>query len=240
MKYFKFSILFFALLFSFSSCAELEKLAKDVNLEPSLADISGGLKQALSQGITKGVKVLSAKDGFYKSAYKILLPEEAQKVTQRLKIIPGFDKLEENLLEKINRGAEDAAQEATPIFVDAIKAMTFQDAKNILMGDNNAATNYLNKATYDALYGKFNPKIVTSLDKFEARSLWKKAAETYNKIPLIGAKVPTDLDDYITKQALNGLFKKVEEEEKNIRTNKLSRSTDLLKKVFAKQDANRK
>jgi Protein of unknown function (DUF4197) len=240
MKNFKISILLFSLLFSFSSCAELEKLAKDVNLEPSLADIGNGLKQALTQGITKGVKVLTAKDGYYKSAYKILLPEEAQKVTQKLKIIPGFDKLEENLLEKINRGAEDAAQEATPIFVDAIKAMTFQDAKNILMGDNNAATSYLNKATYQSLYGKFNPKIMTSLDKFEARSLWKKAAETYNKIPLIGTKVPTDLDDYITKQALNGLFKKVEEEEKDIRTNKLNRPTDLLKKVFAKQDANRK
>jgi hypothetical protein len=240
MKNFKLSILLLAVLFSFSSCAELEKIAKDVNLGPSLAEIGSGLKQALTQGITKGVKVLSAKDGFYKSAYKILLPEEAQKVTQKLKIIPGFDKLEENLLEKINRGAEDAAKEATPIFVDAIKAMTFQDAKNILMGNNIAATTYLHKATYESLYTKFNPKIVASLDKFEARSLWKKAAETYNKIPLIGTKVTTDLDDYITKQALTGLFKKVEEEEKDIRTNKLNRPTDLLKKVFAQQDANRK
>lgn len=239
MKKLALPILLVSAVLSLASCDALKKAAAKALLEPTLEEIGKALKEALTQGITKGVKVLSEKDGYYKSAYKILLPEEARKVTERLKVVPGFDKLEENLLEKINRGAEDAAKEAGPIFVSAIRQMTFADAKNILMGSDNAATDYLNRTTYQALYGKFNPKIVASLDKFEARSLWKKAADAYNKIPLV-TKVNNDLDDYITKQALTGLFRKVEDEEKNIRRNKLSRSTDLMKKVFAQQDSNRK
>ena len=226
-------------LMSLSSCDTLQAVAKDVLAEPTLDEIGRGLKEALNKGITKGVENLSARDGYYKSAYKILLPPEARKVTDRLKGIPGFEKLEENLLEKINRGAEEAAKEATPIFVSAIRSLTFQDVTNILMGENNAATSYLNRTTSTQLYDKFNPIIVASLDKVGANDLWKKAADTYNKIPLI-AKVNNDLDDYITKEALKGLFSKIEEEEKNIRTNKLARSTDLMRKVFAKQDANRK
>ena len=217
------------------SCDTLKGIANDVLAEPTLDEISRGLKEALTKGITKGVDVLSAKDGFYKSAYKILLPAEARKVTDRLKVVPGFEKLEENLLEKINRGAEDAAKEATPIFVSAIKSMTFKDATNILMGTDNAATDYLNRTTNQLLYDKFNPKIVSSLDKVGANDLWKKAADAYNRIPLV-TKVNNDLDDYVTKEALKGLFAKVAEEEKNIRNNKLSRTSDLLKKVFAKQD----
>lgn len=218
------------------SCDTLKGIAKDVMAEPTLDEISKGLKEALTNGITKGVNVLSAKDGYYKSAYKILLPPEARKVTDRLKVVPGFDRLEENLLEKINRGAEDAAKEATPIFVSAIRSMTFKDATNILMGKDNAATDYLNRTTNQLLYEKFNPKIVTSLDKVGANDLWKKAADAYNRIPMV-TKVNNDLDDYITKEALKGLFAKVEEEEKNIRNNKLSRTSALLKKVFAKQDS---
>ncbi len=197
------------------------------------------MKEALSNGITKGVNVLSARDGYYKSAYKILLPEEARKVTDRLKVVPGFTNLENELLEKINRGAEDAAKEAGPIFLTAIKAMTIQNAANILMGADNSATQYLNATTYQPLYEKFNPKIVASLDKIGANNLWAKAADAYNKIPLV-TKVNNNLGDYVTKEALKGLFAKVEEEEKNIRRNKLARGSDLLKKVFAKQDSNRK
>lgn len=218
------------------SCDTLQGIAKDVLAEPTLDEISRGLKEALTKGITKGVDVLSAKDGYYKSAYKILLPSEVRKVTDRLKVVPGFEKLEDNLLEKINRGAEDAAKEATPIFVTAIKSMTFKDATNILMGADNAATDYLNRTTNQLLYDKFNPKIVSSLNKVGANDLWKKAADAYNRIPLV-TKINNDLDDYVTKEALKGLFAKVEEEEKNIRTNKLSRTSDLLRKVFAKQDS---
>jgi hypothetical protein len=225
--------------FYFSSCDTLAGIAKEVLLEPTADEIGRGLKEALDKGITKGVERLSARDGYYRSPYKILLPAEARQVTDRLKAIPGFEKLEENLLEKINRGAEEAAKEATPIFVSAIKALTFKDVTNLLMGADNAATDYLQRTTQQPLYDKFNPVIVRSLDKVGANELWKKAADTYNKIPFI-TKVNNDLDDYITREALKGLYAQMEEEEKNIRRNKLARTSDLLRKVFAKQDSNRK
>ena len=133
-------LLLATLLLSLPACDTLQQIAKDAMAEPTLEEIGSGLKQALRNGVSKGVETLSQKDGYFKSAYKILLPDEARKVTDRLKNIPGFNNLENELLEKINRGAEEAAKEAGPIFVNAITAMTFQDARNILMGENNAAT----------------------------------------------------------------------------------------------------
>ncbi len=223
---------------SFYSCAELAGIAGSVlggDGALTSAQIGQGLKQALEIGITQGANKLSLKDGYYKSIYKILLPEEARKVTDRLKIIPGFDKAEEVLLEKINRGAEDAAKKAAPIFKTAITSMTFSDATNILMGSDNAATNYLEGATKSKLYNEFNPVIVNSLNKFGAIEYWEKAVTKYNSIPLV-KKVNPRLDDYITQQALTGLFNMVEKKEKGIRTNISERTTDLLKQVFAKQD----
>ena len=203
--------------------------------ELTAAEIGAGLKEALNIGISKGADRLSAEDGYYKSVYKILLPEEARKVTDKLQDIPGFTEVEEVILEKINRGAEDAAKKAKPIFVSAIKQMTFSDAMDILMGDKNAATQYLYRTTYDQLYAEFNPVIIESLDKFNARKYWADAVNTYNKIPFVD-KVNTDLGAYVTEQALDGLFGMVEKEELNIRQNVSARTTDLLKKVFAKQD----
>ncbi len=203
--------------------------------ELSSMEISSGLKEALEVGIGKGSDALSKRDGFYKSAYKIMLPPEAQKVADKLRNVPGFNNVEERILEKINRGAEDAAKKAKPIFVSAIRQMTFSDAKNILLGEQNAATTFLNRTTSDALYKEFNPVIVQSLDKFDARKYWADAVNAYNKIPFVDKANP-DLDDYVTKQALNGLFSMVEEEERNIRTNIAARTSDLLKKVFARQD----
>ena len=226
-------------IFSISSCDILNEAANSVLSEPSTEEIGKALKEALSNGVTKGVNTLSQRDGYYKSIYKILLPNDVRKVTDKLKAVPGFTNLENELLEKMNRGAEDAAKEAGPIFLSAIRQMTFQDAVNILMGADNSATNYLNKTTNAQLYEKFNPKIVASLEKIGANTLWKKAADTYNNIPLV-TKVNNDLDDYVTKKALDGLFGKIAEEEKNIRRNKGARTTELLKKVFAKQDKNRK
>lgn len=226
-------------IFSITSCDALKEVANSVLAEPTAEEIGKALKEALSNGITKGVNNLSQRDGYFKSAYKILLPDDVRRVTDKLKAVPGFTNLENELLEKMNRGAEDAAKEAGPIFLSAIRQLTFQDALNILMGADNSATNYLNKTTRTQLYEKFNPKIVNSLEKIGANSLWKKAADAYNKIPLV-TKVNNDLDDYVTEKALDGLFGKVAEEEKNIRRNKGARTTDLLKKVFAKQDGNRK
>ena len=226
-------------IFTLASCDVLKEAADSVLAEPTAAEIGKALKEALSNGITKGVNNLSQRDGYFKSAYKILLPDDVRKVTEKLKVVPGFTNLENELLEKMNRGAEDAAKEAGPIFLSAIKQMTFQDAANILMGADNSATNYLNKTTNQQLYTKFNPKIVASLNKIGANDLWRKAADAYNKIPLV-TKVNNDFDDYVTKKALDGLFGKVAEEERNIRRNKGARTTALLKKVFAKQDGNRK
>jgi len=225
----------FASFFTFSSCDVLQEVANQALSEPSLSEIGQGLKEALKNGISKGADALSQRDGYFKSAYKILLPADVRKVTDKLKNVPGFSNIENELLEKMNRGAEDAAKEAAPIFITAIKGLTFQDAKNILMGNDNAATLFLNRTTNQPLYDKFKPKIISSLDKIGANDLWKKAVNTYNKIPLVN-KINNDLSDYVTKEALKGLFKKIEEEEKNIRNNKLARGSALLKKVFALQD----
>lgn len=233
-------LLVFVLLIQVAACtpAELQKALGTVLSESgglSSQQIGQGLKEALNVGISKGAQRLSAQDGYFKSAYKILLPEEVQKVTSKLQNVPGFSQVENKLLELVNRGAEDAAKAAKPIFTHAIKQMTFKDATNILMGDKNAATQYLNTTTYDKLYQSFQPKIVKSLDKVNATDYWNKAISTYNKIPFV-QKMNPNLDDYVTQQALKGLFGMVEKEERNIRTNVASRTTDLLKQVFAKQD----
>ncbi len=231
--------MFLVCLLAMPACDTLKEVANSVLSEPTIDEIGRGLKDALAKGATRGAGELSAQDGYLKSAYKILLPEQARKVADKLRVVPGFNNFENELLEKINRGAEDAAKEAGPIFLNSIKQMTIQDATNILLGADNSATEYLKRTTNTELYQKFNPKIVASLNKIGANNLWKKAADAYNKIPLV-TKVNSDLDDYVTTQALTGLFGKVSEEEKNIRRNKGARTTELLKKVFAKQDANRK
>lgn len=224
-----------ALLLTLSACDVIKDVAGGVLSEPTLAEIAQGLKEALIKGTNKGSGELSQKDGYLKSVYKILLPPEVRKVADKLKNVPGFNNLENELLEKMNRGAEDAAKEATPIFTSAIKQMTFQDATNILMGADNAATDYLKRTTNQQLYDKFNPKIVASLDKIGANNLWRKAANAYNAIPLV-TKINNDLDDYVTTEALKGLYGKIGEEEKNIRNNLTARTSELLRKVFAKQD----
>jgi hypothetical protein len=201
----------------------------------SEADIANGLKEALNIGVDASVKSLSAKDGFYGSIYKILLPPEAQKITTKLKSIPGFSNLEEEAIKKINAAAEDAASKAGSIFLNAIKQMTFNDVKNILMGEKDAATQFLRRATYNTLYAEFKPVMVGSLNKFGALDYYGKAADTYNKIPFV-EKVNTDLADYVANKALDGLFDLVKKKELSIRTDISQRTSDLLKKVFSKQD----
>lgn len=231
----------FIFIFSLMSCSaqDLQKAMDIVNAAGgdglTTAQIGGGLKEALDQGITKGAQRLSQKDGYFKSTYKILLPPEAREITNKLKGVPGFAQVENTILEKINRGAEDAAKKATPIFVSAIKAMTFQDAMGILMGEKNAATAYLNSRTYQSLYAEFSPVIINSLDKFKAREYWADAVNAYNRIPFV-KKANPDLADYVTSQALEGLFSMVEKEELNIRKNVGARTSDLMRRVFAKQD----
>lgn len=228
-----------AIVCTLSSCAEMQQvidqLPQGTNGVLSQAEIGNGLKEALNNGITKQVSKLTATDGFFKNqAVKILLPEELQKVDTKLRQI-GLSSLADDGLKMINRAAEDAVKEATPIFVDAVKQMTFTDAKNILMGADNSATSYLQNTTSTALYSKFSPVIKNSYTKVGADKIWNQIITKYNSIPLV-KKVNPDLTDYTTNKAMEGVFKMIAIEEKDIRNNLSSRTSDLLKKVFALQD----
>ena len=223
---------------SLVSCAEMQQVLEQLPQQTGIlsqAEMGNGLKEALNNGITKQVSKLTATDGFFKNeAVKILLPEELQKVDTKLRQL-GMTKLADDGLKILNRAAEDAVKEATPIFVDAVKQMTFNDAKNILMGNESSATTYLQNTTSNALYAKFNPVIKNSFAKVGADKVWTNIITKYNSIPLV-KKVNPDLTDYTTNKAMEGVFKMVAVEEKEIRTNLNARSSDLLKKVFALQD----
>lgn len=225
---------------SFVACdpADLSKAIGQVvneDQQPTKAEIGQGLKEALELGIAAGAERLSVTDGYYKSLYKILLPDEAKSVVKKLSALPGFENLEEDLVLKINRSAEDAAKSAKPIFVDAIRGMTFQDATNILMGPQDAATTYLHDKTNDQLYAAFKPVIIESLNKNGVLDLWDNTMKSYNKLPFV-KKVNPDMADHITNKALDGLFDMVAKEEMAIRKDPVKRVSSLLKKVFALQD----
>ncbi len=226
---------FFALLIAFG-CAEMQQVLNQLPQTQGLGvDISGGLKEALNNGISKQVSKLTATDGFFKNeAVKILLPDELKKVDSGLRKI-GLSKLADDGLRAINRTAEDAVKEATPIFVDAVTNMSFTDAKNILMGSENAATSYLQSSTSTALYEKFNPVIKNSFAKVGADKIWSNIITKYNAIPFVN-KVNPDLTDYVTHKAMDGVFKMITVEEKNIRIDLRARTSNLLQQVFAMQD----
>jgi Protein of unknown function (DUF4197) len=230
-----------AVAFSLFSCAEMGQVLQQLPQSlPTLTEgeIGNGLKEALQNGITKQVSKLTSTDGFYgNSLVKILLPEELQKVDTKLRQI-GMNKLADDGLKMINRAAEDAVKEATPIFVNAITSMSFTDAKNILLGNENAATSYLQSTTSSSLYSKFSPVIKNSYSKVGADKIWEQIITKYNSIPLV-KKVNPNLVDYTTNKAMDGVFKMIAVEEKEIRGNVNARSTELLKKVFALQDKNK-
>jgi hypothetical protein len=229
-----------------TSCSELQQvvdsLPQQTNGTSSIgsgllsnADIGAGLREALDLGIEKQVSKLTQKDGFLgNQMVKILLPEELKKVDKGLRDI-GLSSLADEGLKVLNRAAEDAVGEATPIFVNAVKGITFNDAKNILLGDDNAATSYLKNGTKSELYTKFNPVIKNSFNKVGADKVWSSIITKYNSIPFVN-KVNPDLTDYTTQEALKGVYTMIAVEEKEIRNKVGSRSTNLLKKVFALQD----
>ena len=202
----------------------------------SQADVGNALKEALEKGAGEATDFLSAADGYYKSPYKILIPEDAQKVTKKLSRVPGWKGVEQKLEEKMNRAAELAAAKAKPILVKAITGMSFKDAMNILMGEKNAATTYLHDNTHENLIAEFLPVIQSSLDEVNARDYWRGAVTAYNKLPFV-SKANPELDNYVTLTALKGMFSLVEKKELDIRDNVGSRSTDLMRRVFAKQDS---
>lgn len=221
-----------------SSCAELQQVASQYPQTSGVlsnADIAAGLREALDKGIDKEVSKLTATDGFFKNqAVKILLPPELQKVEKAMRNI-GLGSLVDDGIKSLNRAAENAVKESTPIFVDAVKQMTFTDAKNILLGPDDSATNYLQTKTTSPLYAKFNPVVKSSLGKVGADQIWANIISKYNQIPLV-QKVNPDLNDYVTDKALDGVFKMIAVEEKDIRNNIAARTTNLLQRVFALQD----
>lgn len=232
-KYFLLAIIPF-----FLGCAELQQIADSLPQEGTginNTEIAAGLRQALDFGIDKQVTKLAQENGFFNNELvRIGLPPELQKVDKTLRDV-GLDALADEGLKVLNRAAEDAVQEATPIFVNAVRQITFADARNILLGDDTAATTYLAQKTTDPLYSRFNPVITNSLDEVGATRVWTNIINRYNALPLT-ADVNPDLADYVTREALEGVYTMIAVEEKDIRNNFASRTTDLLKRVFALQD----
>ena len=246
MKKIKFIPLFLVILIT--GCAELTQIAQQTlneNKPLTTNEIIAGLKEALIVGTNKSADILGVTDGYYKDQMvKILLPPEADVIVNNLNKIPGGNQLVEDVLLRINRAAEDAALEAKPIFVNSIKSMTITDAVNILRGNDDAATEYLRKTTYNDLFELYRPKIKASVDKklvgdISTGQSWDLLTGKWNTLAnsavgqIAGFKtVEISLDDYLTQKALDGLFLKIAQEEKQIREDPAARVSDLLKRVF--------
>lgn len=246
-------IYIFLLGITFASCAELQPLleqyASTQEKPLSSSEVSYGLKEALKIGSDNASNILSIKDGFYKDELvKILLPPEAQAITKNLSLIPGGKDLVDKVEVRLNRAAEDAVKEASPIFASAISEMTIADAFGILKGGDSAATNYLKGKTSSKLKELFLPKVSSSLDKklianISTNESWGLLTGNYNKVADSFAgkianlqPVNTKLDEYVTDKALDALFIKLAGEEKLIRKDPLKRVTSILKKVFGELD----
>jgi hypothetical protein len=234
----------------FTACAELLTIVQTSGPAPlTEAEVINGLKEALITGATNSSKILSAENGYYGDlAVKILLPDETKVIVDNISKIPGGEKLVDDVVLRINRAAEDAAKEAAPIFINSIKQMTVQDGFNILRGADNAATSYLRNSTYNELYALYKPKIQASTDKDIAGSVsttdsWNALTGKWNSLANSVAgriadlkPVNTDLNDYLTNKALNGIFLKVEAEELKIRKDVSARISPVLQRVFGNLD----
>lgn len=225
-----------------SSCETLNQTAQVLSQSlgnPTAAEITSGLKEALQFGTSVSTERLNAKNGFLgNAAVKLLFPPEAQKVEKTLRSL-GLNQLCDNVITSINRAAEDAAIEAKPIFISAIKQMTISDASSILLGkQNDAATRYFQRVTSDQLSAKFKPIIQSSLAKVGATRHWGDAVSRYNQIPLV-TDINPDLASYVTQKAIDGLFLEIANEELKIRQNVSSRNSILLQKVFGYADRNK-
>lgn len=220
------------------SCAEMTKVMEDVNsaMETgetplSNGEVISGLKEALTIGTKNSTSLTSKLDGYYKNPEIFIpFPEEAIKVKEKVESL-GMKKQVDEFVMTMNRAAETASKEATPIFVNAVKEMTIADGFAILKGEDNAATMYLKDKTSGQLKVKFNPVVKNAIDKVHVTKYWNPVINTYNKIPFIDKQNP-NLDDYITTKAMDGLFIMIEKEEKKIRKDPLARVTDILKRVF--------
>ncbi|MCS6807299.1 MAG: DUF4197 domain-containing protein [Bacteroidota bacterium] len=204
--------------------------SSEQGITPSLA--ASGLQEALIQGIRKGVELVSKTDGYLGNPLiKIPFPPEFSAVESAVRKI-GLGSVADQAVVSMNRAAEQAAGDALPIFLDAIRQLTFTDVMSILTGTNErAATDFLQRTTSDQLIQRFKPSITDALNKVDATRYWGQIVSAYNQIPLV-QKVNPDLPDYVTKRAIDGLFTMIAQEEKNIRQNPLARTTDVLQQVF--------
>jgi hypothetical protein len=239
------SIRLIAIVLLFLSLASCDVLQYALNQAASQTATTGpltetqiiaGLKEALKVGTGNAVGTLGIKDGFFGSnRFKILFPPEVKKVETTLRSM-GMGKIIDDFIEKMNRGAEEAVKEATPIFVGAITSMTINDAKNILFGTNQAATQYFRGKTSGQLFTAFNPKVKNVLDnKIKVTKAWADVTTAYNKVPGT-SPVTTDLPKYITDKSIDALFVRIGEEEKKIRENPTARVNSILQKVFGELD----
>lgn len=217
----------------FNSCDILQQLPQTGGLGGvTQAEAAQGIKEALSQGLVKATMQLNKQDGFFGDAfYKILLPPDAKKIENTLRSL-GLGKSVDKAILQINRGAEDAAGFAQPIFIDAIKQMTLTDAINIVRGGDTSATHYFRTKTMEKLTSAFLPVIKSSLGKVNATKYYSDIVNTYNNFPTTFNKINPDLPSFVTERATNALFDLVAKEEKNIRENPVARTTEILKKVF--------
>jgi len=220
--------------FSFYSCDELMPLVdayNEGNLEPTTAEVTAGLKEALKVGIKNAVAESSKTNGFYNNALvKIPIPAEAKKLDQTLRDL-GMGKLMDDFELSLNRAAEEASAKAVDVFVHSISQMTLDDAVGIWQGADDAATQYLKRTSTDKLEAEFKPIAKNAIEKVHVTQYWDDAAKVYNQIPFV-QKVNPDLDDYVTHQAIDGLFKLVALEEKKIRDDPAARISDILVRVF--------
>ncbi len=227
----KLIILSLAISILFSGCDVMSKLPVGTG-GVTEAEAGQGIKEALGQGLAKAVLQLNKEDGFFKDAlYKILMPPDAQKIVNTLRDI-GLGKMVDKAVLQINRGAEDAAGYAKPIFVDAIKNMTLSDAIGLVRNGDTSATHFFRVKTTDKLIAAFAPVIKTSLDKVDATKYYDDVVNTYNNFPTTFKKINPDLASYVTEKATSALFDLVAKEEINIRQNIAARTTDILRKVF--------
>lgn len=204
--------------------------------QPSNQLMADGLKSALEVGFSNASDRLGSLDGFFGNAMiKILFPPEAKQVETTLRSI-GMGKVCDDFLLSVNRAAEASAKEAKPIFLSAIKQMSIMDAVNIVTGGDDAATQYLRKTVGVSLQQRFQPLVQSNLDKVDATKYWGSAMTAYNAIPFGTQKINTNLSEYVTTKAIDGLFLVLAEEERKIRKDPISRTTQIIKDVFGWSD----
>ncbi len=227
MKKFSLSVLLISIL-----CFSCDTLKLPVSTSITDAEAAQGIREALNQGVDKGISFLNKADGFFgNEAYKLFLPPDAKKIENTLRTI-GMGNMVDKAILQINRGAEDAVGYAKPIFVDAIKSMTISDAINIVRGQSDAATNYFRQKTTEKLTAAFTPVIKNSLDKLSATKYYADVVNSYNTLPTTFNKINPDLPSYVVGKAVEALFDRIAKEEANIRENPVARTTEILKKVF--------